>query len=377
MKNKTIKILFASAALALMLCACGQGDTATAPETDAADAASAQTSAGEDTGAADAGSQDAAGDVTDADQTENIPTDISTDENADAGDAADEDADASAADATSSDGDTATEDSPGAQRDLFADFIMGKINATTSDKYISELTMNSADFQPGNEYSIDYIKRIIAANDMIGDTEPKLSYAPLDCKGANLFAFTLYYETQTEATDVNFICADTGEEVKIVFGIDGWSRRSIFINENGIISDSGASGAGSHIYKTFAPDSEGIYHLVSDVEENYYGWDFYDENGDPVEALNTTMQEAAEGNDKAQDVVYYREIINGKVYYYFLGTGKLTQSTVDYIDKIAASHDFKFDGKATADDARTAYEQTLGVEEACKNDKEAPWKSLN
>ncbi len=113
------------------------------------------------------------------------------------------------------------------------------------------------------------------------------------------------------------------------------------------------------------------------MEENYYGWDFYDENGDPVEALNTTMQEAAEGNDKAQDVVYYREIINGKVYYYFLGTGKLTQSTVDYIDKIAASHDFKFDGKATADDARTAYEQTLGVEEACKNDKEAPWKSLN
>ena len=378
MKNKTLKMVIASATLALALCACGQSDPGQATDTPSAtDAASQQDAAGENDPSADTASSDASVDTTD-NASDGDTAESGSADNSDSTDgaAADESTDGSDADATSSEGDAAGEDSPGSQRDLFADFIMGKINATTSDQYINQINMNTVDLQPGNEYSIDYIKRMIEGNDMIGDTQAKISYAPLDCGNANLFALRLYYNAPTEPTDISFVCADTGEDVRILIGIDSWSRRISMINEKGIILDSGANGAGSHLSATYAPDSEGIYHVVSEVEENYYGWDFYDENGS-IEPLNTIIHEAGEGNEKAQDIIYYREVIDKKVYYYFLGSGKLTQSTVDYIDKIAASHDFKFDGKAAADEARTAYAQQLGIEEASKNENEPQWKDLN
>ena len=89
------------------------------------------------------------------------------------------------------------------------------------------------------------------------------------------------------------------------------------------------------------------------------------------------MDEAGEGNEKAADVVYYREIIDGKRYYYFLkGSEKLTQDTVEYIDQIARSHQFTFDGKTAADEARSAYEKQLGAEEACQSRTEPHWKTL-
>ena len=111
------------------------------------------------------------------------------------------------------------------------------------------------------------------------------------------------------------------------------------------------------------------------MDEEYYGYSFYDENGEPNEALNATMEEAGSGNADAMNVAYTRENIDGKDYYYYLAEG-ITQETVDYIDGIAASHGFTFDGKNTADEARKAYEQKLGVEEMCLNTKEPEWKTL-
>ncbi len=54
----------------------------------------------------------------------------------------------------------------------------------------------------------------------------------------------------------------------------------------------------------------------------------------------------------------------------------MSQSTVDYIDKVAAKYDFKFDGKAAADDARDAYIKELGIEELIDNENEPQWKGM-
>ena len=108
-----------------------------------------------------------------------------------------------------------------------------------------------------------------------------------------------------------------------------------------------------------------------------YGYSFYDDNDQPIEALNSTIEEAAAGNQAAMDVAYYRERINGKDYFYYLGgASKITQDTVDYIDGIAKKHGFTFDGKAAADEARNAYEKELGIEADVKVEKEAYWKTL-
>nr|MCR5283061.1 hypothetical protein [Lachnospiraceae bacterium] len=158
----------------------------------------------------------------------------------------------------------------------------------------------------------------------------------------------------------------------------GWSRRGISINEFGIVSDSGSNGAGSHVDDTYAPDQDYVYHTVSSVEENYIGWDFYDENAQPIDALNNTMHQVEETYPElVEKVCFYKEIIDGKTYFYYLGTDKITQDTVDKIDGIAKENGFTFDGKAAADEARVAYAVKLGVDEAIKSLAEPAWKSLN
>lgn len=271
--------------------------------------------------------------------------------------------------------DTAME-ADSAQRDLFADFIMGKGIATVSEQYLSAFNMLENSLPSTESFTVSELEEALAKNEMIGDNPAKVAYAPVWCHDLQLYALQLYYESDVEAPMLTYIFREEGDRLEIVFGIDSWSRRNAFVNEYGIIRDDGADGAGSHMYTTYGPDTKGVYQLVTDVHEKYYGYAFYDDNGNPEEALNATIEESAAKSEAAQNVVYYKEIINDKPYYYFLGVDKITQKTVDLIDGVAASHNFKFDGKAAADEARTAREQELNLEEEIKSEKEATWKEL-
>ena len=273
--------------------------------------------------------------------------------------------------------DFAGEDADLTARDLFADFISGKGTTVVSKDFLSAVNMTEASMNPGDELTVSELESLIQEDEMIGNTAPKVSYAPLNGHDGKLFAMQLLYETDYESVTETMIFKDTGKTLDLLFAIDSWTRRSAMLNEDGVVFDDGSNGAGSHSYVTYAPDQNDVYKKVSDIDEEYYGFSFYDENGNPVEPLNTIMEEAGSGNPKAQDIAYYREIINGKPYYYFLkGSETLTQDTVEYIDKVAKSHDFTFDGKTAADEARSAYEKELGVEDACLNKKEPAWKNL-
>ena len=262
-------------------------------------------------------------------------------------------------------------------RDLFADYIMGKAAASVSKDFLSAINLTDITLSAGDEYTVSELESLLQNDSMIGDTQPEVSYAPLSIHDKPLYAMQLYYETGMENLTETFIFSDNSGKLEMIFAIDAWTRRSAFINAAGVVFDSGSNGAGSHSAVTYAPDTSFIYRKVSDLDEEYYGFSFYDEEGEPSTTVNAIMNEAGEGNDKATDVVYYREIINGKRYYYFLkGAGKLTQDTVEYIDKIAKEHNFTFDGKAAADEARTAYEKELQVEEACQSEEEPHWKTL-
>ena len=257
-------------------------------------------------------------------------------------------------------------DSPSADRDLFADFIMGKTGADVSDRYYSEIRLVDDILKSGSSYSVNDIKDQLSQDEMISQTQPVLSYAPVWCHDCHLYALQLYYETDREALSLVYILYEHDGKLEYVFGIDGWSRRHIFVNEYGIITDDGSNGAGSHSYVAYAPDATGVYQTIYDVDEEYYGFSF----GDPDAPIEAVMKEAGD------DIIYYKEIIDGKTFYYFLGQNKLTQSTVDEIDRIAASHNFKFDGKAAADEAREAYQQQLDITDAVKSETGAHWKEL-
>ena len=263
-------------------------------------------------------------------------------------------------------------------RDLFADFIMGKGAASLSKDFVSEMSMTESWIKPGEEFTISELEEYFQKSDMIGNINPsEVAYAPLSAKGGSLFAMRLSYDAQMENITETMIFSDNGKELELLFAIDSWSRRNATVNKEGAVFDDGSNGAGSHSYVIYAPDNDLIYRKVSDLDEEYYGYDFYDEKGEPVEPLNTIMNEAGEGNSKAQDVAYYREVIDGRPYCYFLGgMGNLTQDTVEYIDKVAASHDFKFDGKQSADEARSAYEKQLGIEGISEDKTEPDWKTL-
>ena len=265
-------------------------------------------------------------------------------------------------------------DSPRTDRDLFADFIMGKGPATVSPQYLSELHMLEDWLQPGDSVYVNDIREKVSEDEMIGQAEPTIAYAPVWCHNLKLYALRLSYELEVDAPVLTYILHEHDGKLEYVFGIDAWSRRNASVNEYGIVFEDGANGAGSHAYQAFAPDTEGMYHTLYDIDEECYGFSFYDDEGNPEEALNATMTEVGEECAGGEEIIYYREVIDGKTYYYFLGTGKLTQATVDEIDRIAASHDFTFDGKAAADGAREAYQQKLGVTDSVKSETPAPWK---
>ena len=263
------------------------------------------------------------------------------------------------------------------QRDLFADFIMGKGAGKVADDFYSEIVMTDLDLKSGDQYTVTELEEVLGKTEMFSEVQPSVSYAPLSCHGGLIYVMKLGYKFDYDEFDEYFFYSDNSGELELKFAIDGWTRRGIFINDAGIVYDSGSNGAGSHTSVVYAPDKSFSYKMVSKTDEQYYGYSFYDDNDQPMEALNATIEEAGEGNQAAMDVAYYREKINGKVFYYYLGgAGKITQDTVDYIDGIAQKHGFTFDGKAAADEARAAYEKELDIESAVKVDKEAYWKTL-
>ena len=280
------------------------------------------------------------------------------------------------ADAAGSDNaDTADEDLT--KRDLFADFIMGKDSGKVADDFFSEMVMTDPGLKSGEAYTVSELKDLLAKDEMFASVDPSVSYAPLSSHDEFLYVLRLGYKMDYDEFNEYFIYSDHSGELELKFAIDGWSRRSIFINDAGIVFDSGSNGAGSHSSVIYAPDKSFSYKMVSSADEQYYGYSFYDDNDQPIEALNSTIEEAAAGNQAAMDVAYYRERINGKDYFYYLGgASKITQDTVDYIDGIAKKHGFTFDGKAAADEARNAYEKELGIEADVKVEKEAYWKTL-
>ena len=267
-------------------------------------------------------------------------------------------------------------DSPRTDRDLFADFIMGKWPATVSLQYLSEFHMLEDFLQPGDSVYVNDIREQLSADEMIGQTEPKVEYTPVWCNDLKLYALRLSYETDMEAPVLTYVLYEHDGTLEYVFGMDSWSRRNAWVNEYGIVFEDGSNGAGSHAYQAFAPDAAGNYHTLYDIDEECYGFSFYDDDGNPEEALNATMTEVGEECRTGEEIVYYRERVDGRTYYYFLGTDRLTKATVDEIDRIAASHDFTFDGKAAADEAREAYQQKLGVTDAVKSEIPASWKEL-
>ena len=262
-------------------------------------------------------------------------------------------------------------------RDLFADYIMGKRAAVVSKDFVSAINMTEITLNPGDEYTVSELEDLLRKDSIISDTQPEVSYAPLSIHDGALYAMRLYYESDVENVTETMIFSDHTGKLEMIFAIDSWSRRYASLNKEGVVFDDGSNGAGSHSSVVYAPDTSFIYRKISDLDEEYFGFGFYDEEGEPSATVNAIMTEAGDGNEKARDVVYYREIIDGKRYYYFLkGTEKLTQDTVEYIDKIAAEHNFTFDGKTAADEARSAYEKQMGVEEACRDSEEPYWKTL-
>ena len=267
-------------------------------------------------------------------------------------------------------------DSPETERDLFADFITGKGAATVSSGYLSELHMLEDFFQPGDSVSVNDIREKVSQDEMIGQAEPTIEYTPVWCNDLKLYALRLSYELEMEAPVLTYILNEHDGKLEYVFGIDTWTRRNAVVNEYGVVFEDGSNGAGSHAYQAFAPDAAGNYHTLYDIDEECYGFSFYDDDGNPEEALNATMTEVGEECRTGEEIVYYRERVDGRTYYYFLGTDRLTKATVDEIERIAASHDFTFDGKAAADEAREAYQQKLGVTDAVKSEIPASWKEL-
>ena len=260
------------------------------------------------------------------------------------------------------------------QTDLFSDFINNNGSLFVSGRFQQANQMLEIPFQAGAEYTFESLLDLLHENEYLSDVQPDVQYAYLDYPNRKAYAISLYFETATEGITQFFILSEADGRLEMDFAIDGWSRRNPVVAASGVVWDSGSAGAGSHIYTTYVPDRDFEYKMLSDVEENAYGFYFYDPDDGSVDTLNAIMDEAGNGNEDAMSVLYYREEVDGEIYYYFLGGyGSISQELVDYIDGIAAEHGFTFDGKAAASEAELSYAKRLGAKEYYDGQDEAEW----
>ena len=260
------------------------------------------------------------------------------------------------------------------QTDLFSDFINNNGSLFVSGHFQQASQMIEIPFQAGVEYTFESLLDLLHENEYLSDVQPDVQYAYLDYPNRKAYAISLYFETATEGITQFFILSEADGRLEMDFAIDGWSRRNPVVAASGVVWDSGSAGAGSHIYTTYVPDRDFEYKMLSDVEENAYGFYFYDPDDGSVDTLNAIMDEAGNGNEDAMSVLYYREEVDGEIYYYFLGGyGSISQELVDYIDGIAAEHGFTFDGKAAASEAELSYAKRLGAKEYYDGQDEAEW----
>ena len=283
--------------------------------------------------------------------------------------------------------------------DLFAEFLSGNVTATVADSFLSAAEWIKEP-EPGKEFTFGEIKEYININldvnsqlEGISFADPVVTQIPLSVHGENLHALQLYYYDHNldESISEELVFHENNRKLEIIFAIDecalgtGATTRGGCIYGEGTASLGGHGGAGEYQYSRFyAPDRNFTYRLISD-EKTYAPWSDYDyytfydeESNSPIESLNQTIAEAAAGDENTRSVRYYMEKINGETYYYYLSDNEdgLSQSTVDYIDAIAANHGFGFDGKAAADAARDAYEKELGVYEICQHTTFPEWLEI-
>ena len=266
--------------------------------------------------------------------------------------------------------------------DTFEDFISGSGRVRLASDFVSGEGYFEDILKKGNDYTLREMLDSIRQSDdsdIFGiDKDPELTYAKLSIHGNTLYALNMLYTSDIETMERCYIMRDGMGCPEIVFAVDGWSRSGYILYKNGIVSSDGSGGAGLHGGSEYAPDRSCSYKKVYDWEEHYYGYDFYDNvNYQPVEALNNTMKEAGQ-NEIASDVLYYSEEINGRMYYYYLGTEEhsISQKTVDYIDSVAEKYGFTFDGKASADDARKSYISQLGLDDVYEAKTEPNWEPV-
>ena len=284
-----------------------------------------------------------------------------------------------------------------AESDLFSKFLAGNVTATVAEDFQSNSMVD--ELEPGKEYSISAIRELIEAdykegNHYLNSIAPSIYYARLSISGETIYALKYLYTSflvynTVEGENHTFIIRENNGELEIKFAVwelfrDKYGNKIKDIVNNEGIAKYGVYGDSGDVREiVWAPDKNFTYREIYKLQSNiagtagYYDSDESSEgnNNEPMEPLHTIAWEACQGNEDAKKVVYYKEIINGDSYYYYLGNKDypITQEMVDYIDAIAASYGFGFDGKAAADEARTAYEKELDVYDACQNQTEPQW----
>lgn len=263
-----------------------------------------------------------------------------------------------------------------AQNDLFTVFLQDGGKAKVADHFEQDNRMIENVCQKGDTFDFAALKALLQEQEYLAGVEPQIECAYLNHPNRKAYALSLFYESSIEGFTQFYILSEKDGQLEINFALDGWSRRYPSINENGVIFDGGSNGAGSHESIIYVPDLNFTYQMLSKTDENAYGYSFYDSEGNPIQTVNDIMNEAAEGNPDAMNVLYSQVVIDGQTYYYFLGMDKITQDLVDDIDEIAKGHGFRFDGKASVDAAELLYAQKLGAEDIYSNQKMADWQTV-
>ncbi|MCR4901811.1 MAG: hypothetical protein K6A23_03055 [Butyrivibrio sp.] len=159
--------------------------------------------------------------------------------------------------------------------DKYDGFLAGteKVNYRATGDVGEYLTL--ADYlEVGESYSLSEIEQAIANNDFMVLTDPTVTTIDCGGDGEKELLIQLHFERE-DYYDLTMIIKEINDELVLCYCQDSWSRCSVTVDGNGIITTSGSGGATVQSYDIAFVDGNGDYNFFYGMEdtgepETYY-----------------------------------------------------------------------------------------------------------
>lgn len=213
-----------------------------------------------------------------------------------------------------------TEDVSSVEDEMFSAFLNDELTVTVGE----DVAIGYNDYQishVGEELTLSELEEAMLEDEIFEDITPSLSYTYVQ-KGEETVLVLKFENVGIEPSDdySYFVIAKDGDDLKLTYNDNGWSRCDTSVNAAGVFMSSGSSAAGDHGSNVGFIGEDGTYQSIYEARYCYSGWfgsmfEYYSVDMFSEETIELAY--AVNDSDYEEEIALYQ--LGDKVYGIFPG----------------------------------------------------------